>query len=192
MNRRHVLVFSMLSMLFALMAAFAFGVAKGRQTEHSVFKTDTLVSIDTVVVTRMVHDTVFEVRKELVYLHHFDTVVRHDSAFVAIPVESKRYHIADTADIWISGYRASLDSMRLICRTITLLKPYEKETRETLQFCGFVSAGFLYGTETTGLQVGTEAEYNTRQWRFALTGGCFLTHSSVTPYFGMEAKRRIF
>lgn len=60
----------------------------------------------------------------LVSVTEFDTMIIHDTTYIAIPIAS--YHFADTiSDIWASGYRVTLDSVRYHFRDIT--KMIERE-----------------------------------------------------------------
>lgn len=65
----------------------------------------------------------------LVSVTEFDTIVIHDTAFIAIPIAS--YHFADTiSDIWASGYRVKLDSVRYHFRDVTKMVTTEKMIAE--------------------------------------------------------------
>ena len=47
----------------------------------------------------------------LVSVTEFDTTIIHDTTYIAIPIAS--YHFSDKmSDIWASGYRVTLDSVR--------------------------------------------------------------------------------
>ena len=51
-------------------------------------------------------------------LTEFDTITLHDTTFVYLPITS--YHFADSlSDIWASGYRVTLDSVRYHFREVT-------------------------------------------------------------------------
>lgn len=55
---------------------------------------------------------------DAVPLTDFDTLYIHDTTYIAIPIAS--YHFADTmSDIWASGYRVTLDSVRYHFRDVT-------------------------------------------------------------------------
>lgn len=57
-------------------------------------------------------------------LTEFDTITLHDTTFVYLPITS--YHFADSlSDIWASGYRVTLDSVRYHFREVT--KMVERE-----------------------------------------------------------------
>jgi hypothetical protein len=60
----------------------------------------------------------------LVSVTEFDTTIIHDTTYIAIPIAS--YHFSDTmSDIWASGYRVTLDSVRYHFRDVT--KMVERE-----------------------------------------------------------------
>jgi hypothetical protein len=60
----------------------------------------------------------------LVSVTEFDTMIMHDTTYIAIPIAS--YHFADTmSDIWASGYRVTLDSVRYHFRDITKMVQQE-------------------------------------------------------------------
>lgn len=55
---------------------------------------------------------------DAVPLTEFDTTIIHDTTYIAIPIAS--YHFTDTmSDIWASGYRVTLDSVRYHFRDVT-------------------------------------------------------------------------
>lgn len=55
---------------------------------------------------------------DAVPLTDFDTLYIHDTTYIAIPIAS--YHFADSlSDIWASGYRVTLDSVRYHFRDVT-------------------------------------------------------------------------
>jgi hypothetical protein len=54
----------------------------------------------------------------------FDTTIIHDTTYIAIPIAS--YHFTDTmSDIWASGYRVTLDSVRYHFREVTKMVQQE-------------------------------------------------------------------
>jgi hypothetical protein len=61
----------------------------------------------------------------LVSVTEFDTMIIHDTTYIAIPIAS--YRFADTmSDIWASGYRVTLDSVRYHFRDVTKMVTTEK------------------------------------------------------------------
>lgn len=57
-------------------------------------------------------------------LTEFDTITLHDTTFIYLPIAS--YHFADSlSDIWASGYRVTIDSVRYHFREVT--KMVERE-----------------------------------------------------------------
>jgi hypothetical protein len=60
----------------------------------------------------------------LVSVTEFDTTIIHDTTYIAIPIAS--YHFTDTmSDIWASGYRVTLDSVRYHFREVTKMVQQE-------------------------------------------------------------------
>lgn len=96
------------------------------------YKTE-IVTRDSVVVRYTYRDSVvYNVIKKdsiitdytLVSVTEFDTVILHDTTYIAIPIAS--YHFADSlSDIWASGYRVTIDSVRYHFREVT--KMVERE-----------------------------------------------------------------
>lgn len=91
-------------------------------SRHSlpVRQSEAISRIDTVVV----RDTVTEYYPSPVAVRTVDTmlvaipdtVVIHDTTYVALPRESRRY-LGDDYEIWVSGFRPSLDSLRVFPET---------------------------------------------------------------------------
>lgn len=78
---------------------------------------------DSVVYNVMMKDSVITDYR-LVSVTEFDTMIIHDTTYIAIPIAS--YHFADTmSDIWARGYRVTLDSVRYHFRDVT--KMVERE-----------------------------------------------------------------
>lgn len=78
---------------------------------------------DSVVYNVMMKDSTI-IDYKAVPLTDFDTLYIHDTTYIAIPIAS--YHFADTmSDIWASGYRVTLDSVRYHFREVT--KMVERE-----------------------------------------------------------------
>lgn len=78
---------------------------------------------DSVVYNVMMKDSTI-INYDAVPLTDFDTLYIHDTTYIAIPIAS--YHFSDTmSDIWASGYRVTLDSVRYHFRDVT--KMVERE-----------------------------------------------------------------
>lgn len=61
---------------------------------------------------------------DAVPLTEFDTITLHDTTFIYLPIAS--YHFADSlSDIWASGYRVTLDSVRYHLREVTKMVQQE-------------------------------------------------------------------
>lgn len=57
----------------------------------------------------------------LVPMTDFDTVVVHDSVFVAVPLSWYHFHVDSTADVYATGYMVTLDSVKYHFREVTKL-----------------------------------------------------------------------
>lgn len=78
---------------------------------------------DSVVYNVTLKDSVI-IDYDAVPLVDFDTIMLHDTTFIYLPIAS--YHFADSlSDIWASGYRVTLDSVRYHFREVT--KMVERE-----------------------------------------------------------------
>lgn len=78
---------------------------------------------DSVVYNVTLKDSVI-IDYDAVPLVDFDTITLHDTTFIYLPIAS--YHFTDSlSDIWASGYRVTLDSVRYHFREVT--KMIERE-----------------------------------------------------------------
>ena len=84
-----------------------------------VTRVDTLVVRDTITEDRPTFITVTRVDTMLVAIR--DTVTLHDTAYVVINREQKRYR-GDDYEAWVSGYRPALDSIRVFPETRYITK----------------------------------------------------------------------
>lgn len=122
--------------ILSLVLIFVAGLAAGfriRDRQYTpqppLTQTDTLWLRDTITITppaprtSWVHDTT--------YVPVYDTtvIVRNDTAYLPLPLETRHY-ADEQYDAWVTGYRPSLDSIR-IYQTTTILKVpvpvYEKK-----------------------------------------------------------------
>lgn len=145
---------------FALIIAAA-GVAIG---SRGCSGRDGVVYVDTISDTLMVYDTVrvitphssdsVVVRYEYVALPTapIDTATGTDSTVVELPIEQRHY--SDTCyDVWVSGYRPTLDSLHIYASTTTILQ-----------------------THTI-----TETKWRTRRWGLSVGAGISVTPRGVEP-----------
>lgn len=85
----------------------------------------------------------------------YDTVAVHDSIEVALPITQRIYTDDSTYTAWVSGYRPSLDSLRLLQR--------HTETTRTIM------------PSTT----------RPRRWGIGVQAGCGLSAKGLSPYIGV-------
>lgn len=85
----------------------------------------------------------------------YDTVTAHDSVEVVLPITQCTYTDDSTYTVWVSGYRPSLDSLRLLQR-------HTETTRTILP-------------STT----------RPRRWGIGVQAGCGLSTKGLSPYIGV-------
>lgn len=120
--------------------------------------------VEIVTVDSIVHDTLFYPKPVLWFVDvvRYDTIpiesLVHDTVNVVIPVESKEYRDS-TYQAWVSGYKASLDSIKVFPTIIYRTKIITK--KEKKRFGLGVQAG--YGVPH-GAYIGVGVSYNILQW----------------------------
>ena len=120
--------------------------------------------VEIITVDSIVHDTLYYPKPTLFFVDvvRIDTVrletIEHDTVNVVIPIESKEYKDS-TYHAWVSGYMASLDSIRVfpmtIYRTINITQKVKKPFGVGLQ----VGYGFPHGA-----YVGVGVNYTILTW----------------------------
>lgn len=92
----------------AAVTIFLLSPSRCKRIETNV-KHDTCYIVDTVIkpVTCYVSTT----HVDTVLVSQLDTTLIHDTLFVYVPVKQHHYHYPDTADFYVSGYNAKLDSV---------------------------------------------------------------------------------
>lgn len=159
-------------LILFVLASFAAGLALGilsspgnvRMPEVSTVS-DTLLVRDTIIYERPVSVAVRVT--DTLYIQVRDTVVRHDTAFVRIPMEQKVYEDSTYRAV-ISGYRPSLDSIcifpetRLINTTQTISVPSRKRWGIGVQagYGAHVHGGRIYASPYVGVGI----SYNLIRW----------------------------
>ena len=102
---------------------------KGVPDNPPIIKTDTIWRHDTlrfpvpVPETRWVHDTTYIALTDSVIVH------RHDTTYVQIPRETT-YYRDSLYEAWVTGFRASLDSIHVFRSTAIVEVPVEKIIRK--------------------------------------------------------------
>ena len=125
----------------------------------------------------------------LVSATEFDTIVIHDTTYIAIPIAS--YHFADTiSDIWVSGYRVTLDSVRYHFRNVTKMVKTEKIMTERPKILTADAGLTLYTDRVLDLDLSASVRLGER-WSIAGKAGVFTDGMSLTPYAGAGVRYRL-
>lgn len=125
----------------------------------------------------------------LVSVTEFDTTIIHDTTYIAIPIAS--YHFADTmSDIWASGYRVTLDSVRYHFRDVTKMVTTEKILTERPKILTADAGLTLYTGRVLDLDLSARIRLGER-WSIAGKAGIFTDGKSLTPYAGAGVRYRL-
>lgn len=124
MKKTHIFLFLFIILLLVLLTAPR---RCGTSSRYKTTERDTTIYNvtyrDTTIYNVMRKDSTI-IDYDAVPLTDFDTLYIHDTTYIAIPIAS--YHFADSlSDIWASGYRVTLDSVRYHFRDVT--KMVERE-----------------------------------------------------------------
>lgn len=105
---------------FALLTAMFLIVASGDWVKRDTDNPDTIVrSITSDTVLLVKRDTVFIERPVYVERTTIDTVyIENEGSKLSLPVEKLKYSEDGIFDIWVSGIKASLDSVRFYAPTV--------------------------------------------------------------------------
>lgn len=105
---------------FALLTAMFLIVASGDWVKKDTDNPDTIVrSITSDTVLLVKRDTVFIERPVYVERTTIDTVyIENEGSKLSLPVEKLKYSEDGIFDIWVSGIKASLDSVRFYAPTV--------------------------------------------------------------------------
>lgn len=119
----------------------------------------------------------------------FDTLYIHDTTYIAIPIAS--YHFTDTmSDIWASGYRVTLDSVRYHFRDVTKMVTTEKIITERPKILTADAGLTLYTGRVLDLDLSASLRLGER-WSIAGRAGVFADGNSLTPYAGAGVRYRL-
>lgn len=126
---------------------------------------------------------------DAVPLTDFDTLYIHDTTYIAIPIAS--YHFSDTiSDIWASGYRVTLDSVRYHFRDVTKMVTTEKIMTERPKILTADAGLTLYTGRVLDLDMSARVRLGER-WSIAGKAGVFTDGNSLTPYAGAGVRYRL-
>lgn len=143
---------------------------------------------DSIVYNVMMKDSIITDYR-LVSVTEFDTLYIHDTTYIAIPIAS--YHFADTmSDIWASGYRVTLDSVRYHFRDVTKMVTTEKIITEIPKILTADAGLTLYNGGVLDLDLSARVRLGER-WSVAGKAGVFSDGKSLTPYAGAGVRYRL-
>ena len=123
----------------------------------------------------------------LVSVTEFDTTIIHDTTYIAIPIAS--YHFSDKmSDIWASGYRVTLDSVR-----------YHLPEKETIFF---VAPRKRWLTADVGGSLGrtlndvyfsanVRGAVTIKSWSIEAKVGLMTTGDDLTPFVGVGVRKKL-
>lgn len=125
----------------------------------------------------------------LISVTEFDTTIIHDTTYIAIPIAS--YHFTDTmSDIWASGYRVTLDSVRYHFRHVTKTVTTEKMITEIPKILTADAGLTLYTGRVLDLDMSARVRLGER-WSIAGKAGVLTDGNSLTPYAGAGVRYRL-
>lgn len=149
------------------LASFGLGAMIGYQRGMASLRfdvaSDTIVERDTIVVDRIITDTILKTKIVPYTFTIHDTIDRVDSVVVDLPIESHHCHMDDTADIWYSGFAAMIDSVKIYTNTTTITKTEvikESAYRNTIAAIGGIDeVSMMYARDVGRLHIGLSAGY---------------------------------
>ena len=137
----HIALLAGLLLVF-IAVPFMAGWQMGERRAFARFQphTDTLYIPRDTFIDRPVFVEKWRVKKDTVRLASVDTLIAHDSTLVEVPIEQKVY--ADSLyTAWVSGFRPSLDSIRLRQPTIVITQTVREPSAKVGHFGWGVTAG---------------------------------------------------
>lgn len=165
MSRTAKLVAGVVAALLLLALAFVTGRRSVSPVEVERHDTVTVVRVDTLPVDRPV--VVYRRTVDTMLLAVHDTTRVRDTLYQSVPREQVEYRDT-TYQAWVSGFRPSLDSIRLYvpvkCVTITEQVPVEVGRRWGLGFTAGYGASVQNGAVVLAPYVGIGISYNLLTW----------------------------
>lgn len=163
------------------------------RTSHNVNVTER----DSVVVNVTYRDTtIYNIVKRdsvitdyrLVSVTEFDTITIHDTTYIAIPIAS--YHFSDTmSDIWASGYRVTLDSVRYHLPEIDKTIFVESRKRWLSADAGG-EIGRMTGSHYLSADI--RGAVTIKTWSIEARAGLMTTGNDLTPFVGVGVRRKLW
>jgi hypothetical protein len=117
-NMARWLISGVLAALF-FVGGFLSGKHFSNVEPTEIVKVDTFLVVDTLRIIQPIEKTKEVVRMDTVRLLAVDTLRISDTVTVVVPIESKEYSDS-TYKAWVSGYKASLDSIEVYPKTQTI------------------------------------------------------------------------
>lgn len=123
MKKSHIFLILFIILFFLVLPPRRGGIFSSRNVTERDTTIYNVTYRDSVIYNVVKKDSVITDYR-LVSVTEFDTTIIHDTTYIAIPIVS--YHFTDSlSDIWASGYRVTLDSVRYHFREVT--KMIERE-----------------------------------------------------------------
>ena len=150
--------------IIGVAAAVLLGFVAGRSccmrapVEHFVERVDTLVVRDTITREKPVFVYRWITRTETVLLPVHDTTTVHDSVLVEVPIETKVYQEDSLYRAVVSGFRVSLDTLKVWQTTKEITKYVTVPQRK--RWGVGVQAGYGFGKDGLTPFVGVGVSYN--------------------------------
>lgn len=189
MKKTHIFLFLFIILLLVLLTAPR---RCGTSLRYKTTERDTTIYNvtyrDSVVYNVMMKDSIITDYR-LVSVTEFNTMIIHDTTYIAIPIAS--YHFADTmSDIWASGYRVTLDSVRYHFREVTKMITTEKIMTERPKILTADAGLTLYTGRVLDLDLSARVRLGKR-WSIAGKAGVFTDGKLLTPYAGAGVRYRL-
>lgn len=188
MKKTHIFLFIIILLLVLLAVPNRCGTFS---TPNITERDTTIYNVtyrDSVVYNVVKKDSVI-IDYDAVPLTDFDTLYIRDTAYIAIPIAS--YHFSDTiSDIWASGYRVKLDSVRYHIRDVTKMVTTEKIMTERPKILTADAGLTLYTGRVLDLDMSARIRLGKR-WSIAGKAGVFTDGKSLTPYAGAGVRYQL-
>jgi hypothetical protein len=115
-------------------------------------------------------------------------MIIHDTTYIAIPIAS--YHFSDTmSDIWASGYRVTLDSVRYHFRDVTKMVTTEKIMTERPKILTADAGLTLYTGGVLDLDLSAHIRIDER-WSVAGSIG-ISSRDAMSPFASVGVRYRL-
>lgn len=189
MKKSHIFLFLFIILLLVLLTAPR---RCGTSFRYKTTERDTTIYNvtyrDTTIYNVMRKDSTI-IDYDAVPLTDFDTLYIHDTTYIAIPIAS--YHFTDTmSDIWASGYRVTLDSVRYHFRDVTKMVTTEKIMTERPKILTADAGLTLYTGRVLDLDMSASLRLG-KHWSIAGKAGVFTDGNGLTPYAGAGVRYRL-